>query len=692
MIVLLPTAPTPPRPAGSPPAAPPSAPPRPRAPGPARICTISTKCASRQEFVAAFSPFVDKNTLFIPARVGVEPGQVVRFQFTLSDGTLVYAGRGEVKKVHREATGPLRKSGILLLLQEVDDAFRAVSAELAAYQRNLGERPPGASPAAASGGGSSSDPPRATRPFYALENRLPPPRKPAAPVRPGLPPVSSPSTAAGAQAPGAPAPSAVVSSGHGPQLHGFDEKTPVIFPGAVGADQRTPGSPHRLPANPLSDMSTNALDFFVEATLTEDESAVLGQRPETEATAPDASVPTEGWGMDTGSSARPRAQTDPRARAVGAGTTAPPASAASVPPASQAPAVPGANNPWDRPLPASAGAAPSWAVPEHDAGADREALLFSATGLAALPKLWRPLRAWLAALQRPRLATWARRWGLPAASGIIGLLAGFILWGSEGPAPEPGEPPASEAPAAAAHAVAEAAVPASAAPPANPAEAPPTPTASALAKIAAPPAAAAGTPRGEPSKGSSPPTNADLDRAAPVPASAPEQAARSSAAVPTGAKCIARIESKPSGALVTIGRKPLGRTPISRATVPCGAVDLLLTRPRYKPASERFVATVDSLSTVDARLVRPSAELYLTSVPPGAAFKVNGQGVGRAPRTVSVQRFERIRIEAELPGQKPWQQSVYIKDPTMKLQVNFGGVTPSATPSAGKKSVAARAD
>jgi hypothetical protein len=271
-------------------------------------------------------------------------------------------------------------------------------------------------------------------------------------------------------------------------------------------------------------------------------------------------------------------------------------------------------------------------VIEPDPVPDDRELLPAAGWRAPLDRL-RPLLARLRGLrpatgalaQRlgphlPRVRAIARRAAPPTAAALVGLMLGFFLWGR----PQPAAPPPLVVAAAPTRGVAAPAPP--------PAEESPPPV-----DLAALPSA---------------------DRAAPA-----ERATPSS--------CTARIESRPPGALVTLGRRRLGKTPLGQVSVPCGEASVVLSHPRYRPATETLRASPEAPASLSARLARPSAELQLASQPDGAVFKVSGQIVGRGPRRVTVSRFESMRIEASLPGYKSWSQRVYLKGATMKLQANL---------------------
>jgi hypothetical protein len=135
----------------------------------------------------------------------------------------------------------------------------------------------------------------------------------------------------------------------------------------------------------------------------------------------------------------------------------------------------------------------------------------------------------------------------------------------------------------------------------------------------------------------------------------------------TGGKCTARVDSVPRGAVVSLGRRRMGRTPIEALALPCGDSTLTFEHKRYERTRVPVTATSATLAEVAARLGRPPATLQVASVPPGASVRVNGRAVGRTPLTLPVSRYETVRIEALAPGHKPWRQSVYLRTPVTRL-------------------------
>src|SRR4051812_24262292 len=104
-----------------------------------RICNVATKASTRDEFIAAFTPLVDEESVFVPARIGLELGAVVRFQIALVDGKLAYAGIGEVREIHTPATGPFGRAGVRFFVRELDVACRPAREQMLERRRAKGE-------------------------------------------------------------------------------------------------------------------------------------------------------------------------------------------------------------------------------------------------------------------------------------------------------------------------------------------------------------------------------------------------------------------------------------------------------------------------------------------------------------------------------------------------------------------------
>jgi hypothetical protein len=66
-----------------------------------------------------------------------------------------------------------------------------------------------------------------------------------------------------------------------------------------------------------------------------------------------------------------------------------------------------------------------------------------------------------------------------------------------------------------------------------------------------------------------------------------------------------------------------------------------------------------------------AAKVIVTSTPPRAFIKVNRHRLGRTPREISAPRYERVRIEASLPGYKRWKKTLTFEEAEVNLEVKL---------------------
>jgi hypothetical protein len=156
---------------------------------------------------------------------------------------------------------------------------------------------------------------------------------------------------------------------------------------------------------------------------------------------------------------------------------------------------------------------------------------------------------------------------------------------------------------------------------------------------------------------------------APAPSIAPP--ATEGHAPPPSRDCVARVTTTPAGAAVLWGDVALGPSPITHATVPCGASTVTFRRERYAEATRTLNVEPGREAVVAERLYRPPAKLVVTSSPAHARIKVNRRRFGEAPRKISTMRFEHVRIEASLPGYRPWRKTVYLSEAESRVDVTL---------------------
>jgi hypothetical protein len=88
----------------------------------------------------------------------------------------------------------------------------------------------------------------------------------------------------------------------------------------------------------------------------------------------------------------------------------------------------------------------------------------------------------------------------------------------------------------------------------------------------------------------------------------------------------------------------------------------MLRREHFADVVRTVTADRERDTIVAERLRRPPAKLMVTSSPPGAFIRLNKHRIGPTPREIDTPRFERVRIEASLPGYRRWRKTVYVKE------------------------------
>jgi len=282
----------------------------------------------------------------------------------------------------------------------------------------------------------------------------------------------------------------------------------------------------------------------------------------------------------------------------------------------------------------------------------------------ARPGMLAPAQRLIARLP-PQARALVKRWGPLAGCAVGGLVIGFALRGSP---PRPAKPLAPSAPTAAI----------AVAPP------PPAPTTPPLAATAPPPAAREPDVDRVAAKATPPasPTPPAAKPAPPAQRPSPEQPAEAAAAAPQAAPamapaaaadrdCTARVITEPKDARVIWAGKLIGRTPIQKAAVPCGAASVTLDRDRYQAVTLDVTADARGVASVREKLHRPRGTLLVTSSPPGAQVTFNHQPIGVTPKRIDVSRYEKLPVKVTLAGYSPWSKSVYLKEAETKVDAQL---------------------
>ena len=102
---------------------------------------MATSCATRDDLINALAPFVEGNAVFIPGRIPLEPGDVIKLNLSLRDGPIVFSGTFEARAIYREGTGVMGKAGVLFLVRRLDEPSQAVHQQLLRRKRELAGGP-----------------------------------------------------------------------------------------------------------------------------------------------------------------------------------------------------------------------------------------------------------------------------------------------------------------------------------------------------------------------------------------------------------------------------------------------------------------------------------------------------------------------------------------------------------------------
>lgn len=233
---------------------------------------VATRCSSLDQFVEAFAPLSDARTLFIASMTTRDPGTRAPFSILLADGTRVMRGQCEVLEAFASPDNPFRRPGVKLQLLELDPDGEAVVARLAQARARRASPPPPMRP------GTSTVPPVAGPPAPPPLAVIPPPI-PLSPLPPPTPPLRADATPPPSllATRTRPATNQVVPAGSAP-IKVIRVPDPAPAPAddglASAGGERVPGAALVLPANPLTNLTDDSLEGFVECTLYEDTGAV----------------------------------------------------------------------------------------------------------------------------------------------------------------------------------------------------------------------------------------------------------------------------------------------------------------------------------------------------------------------------------------------------------------------------------
>lgn len=113
---------------------------------------------------------------------------------------------------------------------------------------------------------------------------------------------------------------------------------------------------------------------------------------------------------------------------------------------------------------------------------------------------------------------------------------------------------------------------------------------------------------------------------------------------------VANIMSEPEGAEVILNGISRGITPVVVSEIPNGRMSLVLKKDGYKTVSQEISINAGDKPNLHYALEPLPGRLYLTSVPSGARFYINGEPRGNAPISLGEVKPGTYNIKAEMDG------------------------------------------
>jgi len=134
--------------------------------------------------------------------------------------------------------------------------------------------------------------------------------------------------------------------------------------------------------------------------------------------------------------------------------------------------------------------------------------------------------------------------------------------------------------------------------------------------------------------------------------------------------CKLEVTTSPAGTMVALDGRSIGPSPLTVAGT-CDRHKVDLAHPRYK-AEQRFVALAEgTAATLDVTLVRPTHNLKILTSPAGAEVFIGGRRAGTSPTMVQINGFSGIDVRIERIGFQPTSKRIYSKQPEDKLVFNL---------------------
>lgn len=132
--------------------------------------------------------------------------------------------------------------------------------------------------------------------------------------------------------------------------------------------------------------------------------------------------------------------------------------------------------------------------------------------------------------------------------------------------------------------------------------------------------------------------------------------------------CHLKVTTTPAGAAITLGRRNLGSAPVD-VDVDCGPATLTARLPRYVTLTRSVAIAAGAVTELRLKLARPSHNVTVVSTPRGATVTVDGRRAGTTPLSLEVSGFTRHSLTIELKGYQTYRTSVTTDDPEQTVAV-----------------------
>lgn len=132
--------------------------------------------------------------------------------------------------------------------------------------------------------------------------------------------------------------------------------------------------------------------------------------------------------------------------------------------------------------------------------------------------------------------------------------------------------------------------------------------------------------------------------------------------------CHLKVSTTPAGAAITLGRRSLGPAPVD-VDVDCGSATLTARMAKYQPLTRSVAFAAGAVTELRLKLARPNHNVTVVSTPRGATVTVDGRRAGTTPLSLEVSGFTRHSLTIELKGYQPYRTSVTTDDPEQTVAV-----------------------